>query len=137
MPMDDDRFVDFLQWALPPLGLRWEGFRKVYGQVEKRVRDRMVELQIRSLSAYRQRLEEEAAEWDQLEAMCRITISRFYRDADIFNLLRVEILSALARRAERAERDRYPASTLEELPDGLSAFEPWDGRASVFRYCGE
>jgi hypothetical protein len=35
--MTDSECVDFLQWALPQLGLRWPGFRKVQRQVHKRI----------------------------------------------------------------------------------------------------
>jgi chemotaxis protein methyltransferase CheR len=37
----DTECVGFLQWALPRLGLRWRGFRRVRGQVCKRIDWRM------------------------------------------------------------------------------------------------
>ena len=42
--MGDADCVAFLQEALPRLGLRWPGFRKVHRQVCKRLRRRMKEL---------------------------------------------------------------------------------------------
>jgi chemotaxis protein methyltransferase CheR len=33
--MSDQECVEFLQWALPQLGLRWPGFRKVRRQARK------------------------------------------------------------------------------------------------------
>lgn len=35
--MNDADCVAFLQWALPRLGLHWPGFRKIRGQVCKRI----------------------------------------------------------------------------------------------------
>lgn len=80
--------TELLQWALPRLGLRWEGFIKVRRQVCKRLDRRRQELQLGSVDDYRAVLEADDAEWAVLEAMCRITISRFYRDAPMWDALR-------------------------------------------------
>ena len=53
--MKDADCVLFLQWALPQIGLRWPGFRKVRGQVCKRVARRVRELGLPDLLAYRLR----------------------------------------------------------------------------------
>ena len=57
--MRDEEFVAFLRWALPQIGLRWEGFRKVRRQVGKRLSRRMDELKLISLDQYRDRLQYE------------------------------------------------------------------------------
>ncbi|NNG02846.1 MAG: chemotaxis protein CheR [Inquilinus sp.] len=85
----------FLQWALPRLGLRWAGYRKVRGQVCKRLRRRLSALGLADLVAYREHLDRDAAEWRILEGLCRVTISRFYRNRGVFDHLRAEILPAL------------------------------------------
>lgn len=100
--MKKENCTAFLQWALPRLGLRWKGFRKVQGQVCKRLRRRLEALEVEDLAAYRAYLDRHPAEWQALDAMCRITISRFYRDWAVFDALRREHLPALAGRA-RAE----------------------------------
>jgi chemotaxis protein methyltransferase CheR len=92
---DDD--VAFLQWALPQLGLRWAGFRKPRGQVLKRVRRRARALGLDGLAEYRRYLEAHPREWARLEPLCRVTISRFYRDRGVFDALRETVLPALAR----------------------------------------
>lgn len=94
--MDD---VEFLRWALPHLHMRWRGFRKVRGQVIKRVKRRMRELELPTLASYRACLEAHAEEWDRLDDMCRITISRFLRDKRVFLDLRDTYIPALARTA--------------------------------------
>ena len=55
--MADRECVEFLQWALPQLGLRWPGFRKVRRQVHKRIARRLSELSLTRLSDYRHYLE--------------------------------------------------------------------------------
>jgi chemotaxis protein methyltransferase CheR len=94
--------VRFLEWALPRLRLRWPGFRRVRGQVGKRLRRRLAALGLPDLAAYRGYLEAHPSEWPELDALCRISISRFYRDRGVFDALGSEVLPALA----RAARDR-------------------------------
>jgi chemotaxis protein methyltransferase CheR len=99
--MRDGECVDLLQWALPRLGLRWRGFRRVRGQVCKRIGRRLGELGLASAVDYRQRLGSDPSEWDVLDGLCRITISTFFRDHAVWERLRHEILPGMARLALR------------------------------------
>jgi chemotaxis protein methyltransferase CheR len=90
---------DFLREALPHLGLRWAGFRKVRRLVCKRLAKRAQRLGLPDLASYRAYLQGHAAEWTELEAMCRIPISRFYRDRAVFASLEHDVLPALAAQA--------------------------------------
>lgn len=107
--MNDDVCVDFLQWCLPKLNKQWSGFRKVRGQVCKRIARRMQELEMRSLDAYRAYLDDHPEEWDRLDQMCRITISRFYRDRGVFDALRTPLLPDLAQHVQNRETDTLGA----------------------------
>ena len=102
--MSDADCVAFLQWALPHLDMRWTGFRKVRGQVCKRIKRRLKDLGLDGYSAYRQLLETDPAEWGVFDECCHITISRFFRDRDVFELLRKRILPELARNAAQEGR---------------------------------
>jgi chemotaxis protein methyltransferase CheR len=93
--MTDAECVGFLQWALPKLGLRWPGFRTVRRQVCRRVSRRIAELELSDAYAYRAFLEGDEREWDVLAHLCRITISRFWRDRAVFERLRDEVLPEL------------------------------------------
>ena len=97
--MTDQQSVEFLQWALPRLRLRWPGFRKVRRQVRKRINRRLGELGLSDVSDYRSYLESHPAEWSVLDAFCRIPISRFYRDRGVFDHLGRRLLPELARTA--------------------------------------
>lgn len=68
--------------------MRWEGYRKVRRQVCRKLDLRRQELGLGTVGDYRGYLEEHADEWALLDAMCRITISRFYRDHRVFDRLR-------------------------------------------------
>jgi chemotaxis protein methyltransferase CheR len=93
--MTDAECIAFLQWALPALGLRWQGFRKVRRQVCRRLSRRIAELRLGGADDYRAYLEAHEPEWSVLDRLCRITISRFWRDPAVFEALRDEVLPEL------------------------------------------
>jgi chemotaxis protein methyltransferase CheR len=97
--MNDDECTRFLQWVLPRLGLRWRGFRRVRRQVCKRIARRRSALGLADIDAYRALLDTDPAEWNVLDSLCRITISRFFRDHAVFDALGADVLPRLARRA--------------------------------------
>jgi len=103
--MADADCVAFLQWALPRLGLRWQGFRRVHGQVCKRLKRRMKKLGLDGFTAYRQQLAADPDEWAMLDAMCHITISRFFRNRGVFEALGAFVLPEIAARAAREQRE--------------------------------
>jgi chemotaxis protein methyltransferase CheR len=93
--MKDEACICFLQWALPHLHMRWQGFRKVRGQVCKRLGRRLEELQLPDLKSYRMYLQDTPLEWHMLDSLCRITISRFYRDQGVYHSLYSEVFPEL------------------------------------------
>jgi len=106
--MKDAACVPFLQWALPKMHLRWPGFRRVRKQVCKRIGRRIAELGLADEEAYREYLQRHAAEWHTLSSLCRITISRFYRDPAVFHFLGETVIpqlcDALLQRSEKTLR---------------------------------
>jgi chemotaxis protein methyltransferase CheR len=97
--LSDAECVALLQWALPLLRLRWQGFRRVRRQVCRRIARRIEALGLDGAVAYRERVASDAAERAVLDGLCRIAISRFYRDRTVFDRLRDEVLPELAVRA--------------------------------------
>jgi chemotaxis protein methyltransferase CheR len=85
--------------------LRWSGFRRVRGQVARRLRRRLADLALADLAAYRAYLDAHPAEWAHLDGLCRVSISRFYRDRAVFDALAGDVLPALAS-AARARGER-------------------------------
>ncbi len=80
------------QTLLNRLDLSWEGYRKVRKGVKKRLRRRVIELGFRRFGDYLAAIEADA----ELAAECRlimtISISRFFRDADLWRLVEEDIL---------------------------------------------
>ena len=103
--MKDDPCVRFLQDCLPRMGLQWRGYRKVRGMVCKRVRRRLRELSLADYGEYRTYLDATPGEWDVFAEMCRVPISRFYRDKGVFAALGERFLPLLAEDARRTGQD--------------------------------
>jgi chemotaxis protein methyltransferase CheR len=103
--MKDSECVAFLQWALPHMRLHWPGFRRVRGQVCKRIDRRLRVLDLPDAASYRAYLGAHPGEWGPLADLCSIPISRFWRDAAVFESLERLVLPALAAAAQgRADR---------------------------------
>ena len=92
----------------PAIGLSMgrlrEGFRRVRKQVCKRIQKRLVALDLPNYSYYYSYLEQNAEEWKILDSFCYITISRFYRDRKVFEILQHKILPLLAQNAFKENR---------------------------------
>jgi chemotaxis protein methyltransferase CheR len=128
--ISDPAGVQFLQWALPRLHLRWPGFRKVRRQLYKRISRRLQELGLPNLSAYRDYIEHHPDEWTILETLSWISISRFYRDRGVFQELEREILPQVAELALRRGEE-----TLRCWSAGCSGGEEPYTLAIIWKHC--
>lgn len=79
--------VEFLQWALPRLHREWKGYRRVRKQVCKRIKRRLRALGLDGYQSYVRYLENHDEEWSILDSFCEITISRFFRDKEMYDYL--------------------------------------------------
>ena len=67
----------------------------------------MNELRLDDFAAYRARLEADPMEWRVFDECCHITISRFFRDRGVFEVLRRRVLPDIAARAKREGRGAH------------------------------
>lgn len=107
--MRDAEFAAFFADVCPRLGLRAEGYPRTRGSVRKRVARRLRELGLESLAEYRRRLDAQGDEWRWLDQCCRITVSRFARDAAVYQALRERYLPERASAARAHGRRRLRA----------------------------
>lgn len=119
--MNDAECVEFLQWALPQLHMRWPGFRKVRAQVCKRLWRRLGQLELSSAEQYRGYLAAHPQEWTVLDGLCRVTITRFYRDRMVFSKIGGEVLVQLANTARHENRETLRCWSI----GSASGEEPW------------
>lgn len=127
--MTDAQFADFFNAVAPRLGLRAAGYRRVRGTVRKRLARRLTELGL-DLSGYARHLEANPAEWQWLEASCRITISRFGRDAPVFEQLAARVLPERAAAAQSSGQ-----ASLRIWSAGCASGEEAYAVAIAFRIC--
>jgi len=100
-----NRCHEFLQHILPKLGYRWPGFRKVRRQVCRRIHQRMQELEINNYSDYLVHIDRFPGELGTIDGFLDITISRFWRDRGVFELLEKIILPDLLAKAKQDQRN--------------------------------
>jgi len=107
--MQDSECVSFLQWALPQLKMRWGGFRKVRKRVCQRVAQRLTELRLDDIQEYQHYLIAHSHEWQHLDALCRVVITRFYRDPQVFGEITARLLPHTALNALAEQRGELRA----------------------------
>lgn len=61
--------AEFLRWALPLLGFRWEGYKKVHRQVCKRITPLMREAGLEGFDSYKTYLEDHPGEMKVLDSV--------------------------------------------------------------------
>jgi chemotaxis protein methyltransferase CheR len=89
--MDDQQFRQLLQH----FGLSWRGYHKVRKGVKKRIRRHMHQLGCRNLSTYLLQLAKNEDAKMQCEQIMAVSISRFFRDRKLWEILEKEILPEL------------------------------------------
>lgn len=89
--MDDRRFRLLLDW----FGLSRDGYYRVRKGVKKRIGRHMLECGCRNVSTYLMRLTQDRTLREQCRTLLNVSISRFFRDRALWQLLQEEILPEL------------------------------------------
>lgn len=98
--MDDNSFRILLAAA----GGRWPGYRKVRRGVQKRLRRHMQALGCPTLEAYRERIRLDPVARRDFRRCLTVSISRFFRDRRMWEVLETRILPDLVRRGPHGLR---------------------------------
>jgi chemotaxis protein methyltransferase CheR len=89
--MDDQQFLQLLN----RFGLSWEGYRKVRRGVKKRIVRHMQQLGCRGVEEYLSALEQNPELRRQAECLLTVSISRFFRDLNLWQTLERQVLPAV------------------------------------------
>jgi chemotaxis protein methyltransferase CheR len=89
--MDDRQFRRLLHY----LGLSWTGYRKVRKGVKRRISRHMLGLNCSDMAGYLHELDRNAEARDECKRLMTVSISRFFRDRRLWDLLHEEILPGL------------------------------------------
>ncbi len=98
--MDDHQFA----LLLAHMKYSWQGFRKVRKGVKKRVVRHMQEIGCRDIDAYLQRISVDKAVRAECERVMTVSISRFFRDRQMWEILEARVLPDLVKRDGSAVR---------------------------------
>lgn len=93
-------FDEFLKQVCPPRELDWRKYRRAS---RRKVLERVRELGLRGLREYARYLDHHPEEADLLPCLLRVTLSRFFREKEVWHSLERHILPALLN-SSRASR---------------------------------
>lgn len=96
--MEDTQFRQLLN----RFGFSWAGYRRVRKGVKKRLARHMQEMRYRNIEEYIEAIEKDREERLQFERLMAVSISRFFRDRGLWEILQGRILPLLAQKASQA-----------------------------------
>ena len=94
-------FDEFLKEMAPLFGLQWRAFQR--RGVRRKVEHRIAEIGLVHLDDYLLKVHKETEEKNQLSKILTVTISRFFRDREVFHTLDHSIVPMLMTRGERRD----------------------------------
>jgi chemotaxis protein methyltransferase CheR len=94
-------FDEFLREAAPFIGLQWRPFQR--RGIKRKVERRIAEIGLSNFEEYLPRIQEDPQEQKHLSLILTVTISRFFRDQEVFNTLGQSIIPNLLKEEDRKE----------------------------------
>jgi chemotaxis methyl-accepting protein methylase len=82
-------------------GFSWTGYRRVRGGVKKRIVRHMHEIRCRNIHEYIETIEKDHEKRLQFERLMTVSISRFFRDGRLWEIMQEEILPLLAQKSSQ------------------------------------
>ena len=122
--MDDPQFRQLLQY----FGLSWRGYRKVRTGVKKRVSRHMHHLGCPDVAVYLLELDRSDKVRHECELLMTVSISRFFRDRKLWEVLQTEILPGLIEKY--VEKIRVWSAGCASGEEVYSLKILWDGLAA-------
>ena len=96
-------FEAFLREAAPLLGLQWRVFQR--RGTKRRIERRIIEAGESDLGGYLRKVKEDPEEQRHLSQILTVTISRFFRDRAVFEMIETTVIpSLLEKRGEKGVR---------------------------------
>lgn len=94
-------FDEFLREAAPLLGLKWRSFQR--RGVKRKVERRISEIALSNFEEYLLRIKENSEEQNYLSKILTVTISRFFRDQEVFNTLGTFIIPKIVKNKDEGD----------------------------------
>jgi chemotaxis protein methyltransferase CheR len=94
-------FDEFLKEIAPLLGLQWRPFKRK--GIKRKIERRMTEIGVLNFEEYSVRIREDPGEQRNLSQILTVTISRFFRDKEVFQAIGQSILPVLVKEEDKEE----------------------------------
>jgi chemotaxis methyl-accepting protein methylase len=94
-------FHEFLIEAAPLLGLQWRPFQR--RGIKRKVERRITEIGLSNFEEYSIKIKKDPSEQNHLSKILTVTISRFFRDQDVFNTIGTSLIPTIIK--DRGEGD--------------------------------
>ena len=95
--MEDTQF----RRIIDRFGYSWAGYRRVRKGVKKRLSRRMQEIRCSNIDAYIDQIKQNREEWLHFERLMTVSISRFFRDRELWKIMQEQILPYLIHKKSR------------------------------------
>lgn len=89
-------FEQFIREAAPLLNLQWRRFKR--GGIRRKVERRLAELNLSTFEDYLLKIKRNSKEKDFLSQILSLTITRFFRDKKVFDILENSIIPSIVER---------------------------------------
>lgn len=86
-------FDEFLREVAPSRGLQWRPFKRK--GIERRVKDRIVQIGLSHFEEYLLKIKKDPEEQNHISKILTVTISRFFRDREVFHAIGYSIIPTL------------------------------------------
>ncbi len=96
-------FDEFLKEVVPLFGLQWRPFRR--RGIKRKIEQRVAQVGLVHFDEYLLRVKEDPEERSRLSEILTVTISRFYRDGKVFDLLKHSAIPAIIK--NKKEKDEF------------------------------
>ena len=94
-------FDQFLREAAPSLGLQWRPFQR--RGIKRKIEQRIVQIGLFGFEDYLLKIRSDPAEFNHLSKILTVTISRFFRDQEVFNAIGASLLPMIAKKRDRVD----------------------------------
>ena len=94
-------FDQFIKEVAPLLNLQWRRFKR--GGIKRKVERRIIELGLPHFEDYLSRIKRDPEERDHLSQILTVTITRFFRDKKVFDILENSIIPFIVEREDSGD----------------------------------
>jgi chemotaxis methyl-accepting protein methylase len=97
-PMD---FDEFLREVAPLLGVQWRPFQR--RGIKRKIEQRIVQIGLSNFELYLFRVRSDPEEFNRLSKILTVTISRFFRDKEVFNAIGTSLIPTIIKNKDEMD----------------------------------